>query len=125
MTLFRFMYSPPDFDAAAEFFRDVLGLEVVGAWDDDGRGAIFQAPAAQIEIFAGPPSPDRPHRPASATAPVPVGLAWEVADVDGWVDSLTARGAQIVAPAIDRPWGMRAATVSGPDGVLVTGFELI
>lgn len=125
MSLFRFMYSPPDFDAAATFFGEVLDLDVVASWDDDGRGAIFQAPGAQVEIFAGAPSPDRPHRPGSASAPVPLGLGWEVDDVDGWVTSVEARGADVVSPAADRPWGMRAATVRGPDGALVTGFELL
>ncbi|MDW3212465.1 MAG: VOC family protein [Ilumatobacteraceae bacterium] len=125
MSLFRVMYSPDDFDAAAHFFQEVLGLGVVGSWDDDGRGAIFQAPAAQIEIFGGPASPERPHRPDPAAGPVPIGLAWEVVDVDGWTETVVARGAELVAPPVDRPWGMRAATVCGPDGLLVTGFELI
>jgi catechol 2,3-dioxygenase-like lactoylglutathione lyase family enzyme len=125
VSLFRFMYSPPDFDAAAVFFAEVVGLDVVASWDDDGRGAIFQAPGAQIEIFAGAPSRDRPHRPATAAEPLPVGLAWEVDDVDGWIAAIAGRGGEVVATATDRPWGMRAATVRGPDGALITGFELL
>jgi lactoylglutathione lyase len=131
VSLFRAMYAPADFDRAFAFWNDQCGLEVVGSWEDDGRGAIFQAPGAQVEIFGAAPGagpgladPDRPHRPALLDGPAGVALAWEVDDVDATFAAMIERGAHGVAEPADRPWGMRMATVEGPDGVLVSVFSL-
>lgn len=131
MSLFRAMYAPADFDRAVSFWADQCGLAVVASWDDDGRGAIFQAPGAQVEIFGAAPGTgnssvdaERPHRPPRLTGPAGVALAWEVDDVDATYAAMVARGAQGVAEPADRPWGMRMATVEGPDAVLVSVFSL-
>jgi lactoylglutathione lyase len=131
MSLFRAMYAPTDFDRAAMFWADQCGLAVVASWDDDGRGAIFQAPGAQVEIFGAAPGagngasdPERPHRPPRLTGPAGVAMAWEVDDVDATFAAMVERGAHGVAEPADRPWGMRMATVQGPDAVLVSVFSL-
>lgn len=131
MSLFRAMYAPSDFDRAVTFWAHQCGLAMVASWDDDGRGAIFQAPGAQVEIF-GPASgsdssaadPERPHRPPRLTGPAGVAMAWEVDDVDATFAAMVDRGATGVAEPADRPWGMRMATVRGPDAVLVSVFAL-
>ncbi len=128
MTLFRTMYTPSDFDAAHAFWSDVCALGVVASWDDDsGRGAVFQAPGSQIEIFgARPPEPeprpDHPHQPRRLTGALGAGVAWEVDDVDATFLAMVAKGATAVAEPTDRPWGMRMATIAGPDEVLVSVF---
>lgn len=128
MSLFRTMYTPSDFDAAHDFWSGVCDLGVVTSWDDEtGRGAIFQAPGAQIEIFgtrAPEPGPraDHPHQPARLTGALGAGVAWEVADVDATFDTMAARGVTVLAEPTDRPWGMRMATVAGPDDVIVSVF---
>lgn len=131
MSVFRAMYAPADFDRAARFWGDQCGLAVVDSWDDDGRGAIFQAPGAQIEIFGSAPDapvgvvdPERPHRPPRLTGPAGVAMAWEVDDVDAVFVAMVERGVDPVAEPADRPWGMRMATVGGPDDVLVSVFSL-
>ncbi len=131
MTLFRTMYTPSDFDAAQTFWSDICGLDVVASWDDDsGRGAVFQAPGSQIEIFGShepepEPRPDHPHQPRRLTGALGAGVAWEVDDVDGVVAAMVERGASVHAEPADRPWGMRMATVVGPDEALVSVFTMI
>ncbi|MGB0112964.1 MAG: VOC family protein [Ilumatobacteraceae bacterium] len=126
MTLLRVMFSPTDFGEAVRFFTEIVELDLVASWDDDGRGAIFQAPGAQIELFgSGPADADHPHRPAQPTGSLDVGVAWEVDDVDATATRIIARGAAMISPPTDRPWGMRSTTIAGPDGLLVTLFQLI
>lgn len=130
MTLFRCMYAPVDFDAARAFFGHALALEVVAEWDDDGRGAIFQAPGAQVELFESAPIRDsaaddeRPHRPTPSADEPAMAMAWEVDDVDAAVAAIRERGGVVRSEPADRPWGMRMATIAGPDGVRVSLFRV-
>ena len=117
---FRFMYHPSDYEATVAFYRDLLGFEVLASWDDDGLGTILGGVTGQIELFGGAPA--RSFRPRPAAASVPVGLAWEVDDVDGTAERLTAAGVEIVEEPTDQPWGKRSVTIGAPDGIVVTLF---
>lgn len=129
MAVFRFMYRPQDFEGAVAFYGDTLGLGIVDQWDDDGRGIIFQAPGAQVELFGtgsdGSDSTPRPHRPASPDGSLAAGLAWQIDDADAEHDRLVGLGVPVVAEPENQPWGMRNFTVTGPDGVLITLFQML
>lgn len=126
MIPFRVLLQPSDFAATVSFLSESMELPVVASWTDDGLGAILQSPSgAQIEVFgvgggADPDPADRPHRPPVAQHGIPIGLVWEVADVDDWERRLIERGVEIVSRPADQPWGFRSLSVRGPDGLLVT-----
>jgi predicted enzyme related to lactoylglutathione lyase len=100
----------PDFEAqepaaSAEFYAEVLGLEVVM---DLGWIVTFAAPdnpTAQINVV---------RRDASASVQADVSI--EVDDVDEAHAAAQRRGCDIVRPLTDEPWGVRRFFVRDPTG---------
>ena len=100
----------PDFQAAdplagAEFYAEVLGLELSM---DLGWVANYTAPgnpAAQIIVIS-----------EDASAPVVPDASIEVDDVDAAYAAAQRRGAEIVHPLTDEPWGVRRFFVRDPNG---------
>jgi uncharacterized glyoxalase superfamily protein PhnB len=89
--------------AAAGFYADVLGLEVVM---DQGWIVTYAEPgnrAAQLSVLS-----------ADATAPVVADVSIEVDDVDAAHAAAVARGCEIVHPLTDEPWGVRRFLVREP-----------
>ena len=100
----------PDFTAddpaaAAGFYADVLGMEVVMDMD-------------WVVIVADPANPDAQVLLMSrdATAPVNPDASIEVDDVDAAYAAAVARGCEIVHPLTDEPWGVRRFFVREPTG---------
>lgn len=122
-TPFTLMYRPRDFDGTVAFLRDVIELELVSAWDDDGRGVIFAVGSGRLELFwdADPTTAraGRPHRPVGSLDDLPVSISWQVDDVDATVRRWQARGATVRSAPSDTPWRTRMAVVAGPDGLLL------
>ena len=100
----------PDFQAdepaaSAEFFSEVLGLEIAM---DHGWIITFAAPdnpAAQISVMR-----------QDASAPVAPDASIEVDDVDAAHAAAQRLGCQIVHPLTDEPWGVRRFFVREPNG---------
>ena len=100
----------PDFQAqdpaaGAEFYSEVLGLEVVM---DQGWIVTYAAPdnpAAQISVMR-----------YDATAPVHPDASVEVDDVDAAHAAAQRLGCEIVHPLTDEPWGVRRFFVREPSG---------
>lgn len=116
---FRFAFYAADFDASVRFYRDTLGMRLVGGWDrPDGKGALLSAGGtAVIEIY-GAAQGKTYHGPA----PVAINLALRVgsvAEVDQWYERLRTAGADITAPPTDKPWGHRSFIVVDPDNIPV------
>ncbi len=94
--------------AAAEFYADVLGLEVAM---DLGWVVTVAAPenrAAQLNLMG-----------EDATAPERPAVSIEVDDVDAAYAVAERRGAEIVHPLTDEPWGVRRFFVRDPAGNVV------
>ncbi|MBA2337435.1 MAG: VOC family protein [Acidimicrobiia bacterium] len=72
-------FAVPDIDAARDFYRDTLGLEIS---DQDGMLGIQLPRGGEVLVY---PKPD--HAPATYTV-----LNLDVSDIDAAVDELTARG---------------------------------
>lgn len=123
-----FMIRPSDYDAAVAFLRDVIGLETVTTWDDDGRGTILTIGTARIEMFwdADPTAAaeQRLHRPTSVSGELPASIGWQIDDVDTAVEGWRRAGATVIAPPADTPWGTRMAVVAGPDGLRLCPFSI-
>ena len=115
-----------DFDAAREFYVDVLGLEVVEEWDEPGdRGCIvgFGSGGGLLEILA--PNPAHPKHREAFEVPVvndKIELQIRVADVDVWAEQLSGSVPFEEGP-VTRPWGNRYLWVRDPDGVRVALFQ--
>ncbi|MBA2350126.1 MAG: VOC family protein [Solirubrobacterales bacterium] len=95
----------PDPAAGADFYADVLGLELVM---DQGWIVTYADPAnpaAQLSVMSH-----------DATAPVVPDASIEVDDVDAAHRAAVARGAEIVHPLTDEPWGVRRFFVREPGG---------
>jgi predicted enzyme related to lactoylglutathione lyase len=100
----------PDFQASdptapAEFYAEVLGLEVVM---DQGWVVTYAAPdnpSAQINLMR-----------EDASAPVVPDASIEVDDVDAAYETAQRMGSEIVHPLTDEPWGVRRFFVRDPNG---------
>ena len=94
------------------FYVDVLGLHVVM---DMGWIVTLAAPGnpkLQISLMS-----------EDATAPVVPVASIEVDDVDAAYALAVERGAEIVHPLTDEPWGVRRFFVRDPDGHVVNVLE--
>lgn len=115
MKEFRYYYFTPRYDDAVVFYRDLLGLEVVKAWDrgPDERGTIFLSPngVGLLEVEAGQPS-----GPAG-------GIYIEMEDVDGWYEKVTSRGVTIAQPLGDTSYGHRQFRIVDPAGLEIGFFS--
>jgi predicted enzyme related to lactoylglutathione lyase len=100
----------PDFQAtdpsaAAEFYGEVLGLEVVMDLDWIVTYAARDNPSAQISVMR-----------EEASAPVVPDASIEVDDVDAAYEAAQRLGSEIVHPLTDEPWGVRRFFVRDPNG---------
>lgn len=117
MPEFRVVFVSRDYEATSGFFTDVMGLQVLHSFEEGGKGMILEAADGQIEIFA--PGDDPPD-PVSGAA-----LAWEVPDADAEHDRLITAGAKILRPPQTQPWGHKSFVVEGPDGWILTLFQIV
>jgi catechol 2,3-dioxygenase-like lactoylglutathione lyase family enzyme len=102
----RLVVTTDDYDAALRFYRDVLGLNELGAFSsEDGRVTILEAGRATLELT------DPRH--AAFIDEVEVGrrvaghirVAFEVDDATEVTRRLDGAGATIVAEPTRTPWG--------------------
>ena len=111
-----------NFTEMLQFYRDILGMSVVTAWDEPGNQGALLSPGervgtAVIEVLAlvDEAKPD--------AKPENVVLSIEVASVDGWHDQLVASGVAIPRSLEDAPWGHRSFGVDDPDGFRVWFYQ--
>jgi predicted enzyme related to lactoylglutathione lyase len=115
---FRFVCHVVDFETTISFYRDALGLEIVGGWDRgaDDRGMLFKAASGIIEIL-------RTHQ----NDPPPTG-AWlliEVSDITELYQRVRQMGLTLREELFDTPWGHRRFVVADPNGVNLAFFSYI
>ena len=99
------VFQSDDPTGSAQFYAEVLGLEVVM---DLGWIVTYAAPdnrVAQISAMR-----------EDATAPVPPDASIEVDDVDAAHAAAARMGCEIVHPLTDEPWGVRRFFVRDPSG---------
>lgn len=91
--------------AAAAFYGQVLGLQPVMDHGWIVTLADPDHPAVQLSLMT-----------QDATAPVVPNVSVEVDDVNACRAAAVQRGAEIVHPLTDEPWGVRRFFVRDPDG---------
>ena len=120
----RLVVTAADYDEALAFYRDVLGLKQLAAFDDGaGHVTILDAGRATLELS------DVPH--AEHIDAVEVGrrvaghirVAFEVPDAADTTDRLVAAGATLIAPPTPTPWRSLNSRLDGPGGLQLTLFQ--
>ena len=99
-----------------EFYRDILGLEVVASDDVSFAFRMDGQDFALVQIAAGVDmlnkgvlgSPERANRRVMMCA--------DVDDVDAVFTDLITRGVLFIKPPIDQHWGWRTAYFADPEG---------
>ena len=116
-----------DQDAALEFYRDVLGLEVRTdeTIENDYRW-LTVGPAEQPEVEIGlsrigPPVPPTDHEALEALLAKGslLGIIFEVPDVDAKFDQVRAAGAEVMQEPVDQYYGVRDCAFRDPSGNMI------
>lgn len=101
-----------DVAASAAFYEGVLGFERESEYGGDVglRLPVASNAEASVSFYL---------HPGEAPEPADLGT-FQVADVDAVIEELRAAGMTIVSEPADTPWGVREATISDPDGHVLT-----
>ena len=115
---FRVVFTAADYDRTVAWFTDVIGLAVLRSFEEGGRGTILLAADGQIEVFAH----DAPGAPPAVAG---AALAWQIDDADAEHRRLSDAGASLQGEPTTQPWGHKSFRVDGPDGWVITLFEVL
>ena len=120
----RMVVTVDDYDGAIRFYGETLGLAVGEEWDtDEGRGTIFEAGKATLEIFDRAQKQSNDLLEAGRLVPGDVRIALRVEDVDATFHHAVVEGAPLMSHPIDAPWGDRIARMQSPHGMQLTLFS--
>ncbi|MCA9925327.1 MAG: VOC family protein [Anaerolineales bacterium] len=120
---FRVALTTDNFERAVAFYRDGLGLDPDELWTDNGRGQLFGAGEASLEIF----DPDY----AAGVDQIEVGervsgqirFAFEVPDVRAATEQALRYGAILVHEPVLTPWNDLNVRLRSPEGLQITLFQ--
>ena len=104
-----------DVDVAKRFYQEVFALPIV--YEDD-NSAVFDFGQILINLLKAAEAPVliEPAAVARREAGSRFVLTIPVDDVDTLCAELAARGVELLNGPMDRPWGIRTASFSDPDG---------
>lgn len=104
-----------DLNAAKAFYRRVFDLPI--AFEDE-NSAVFNFANTLINLLAVDAAGElvEPAKPVGADAGARLQFTLLVDDVDAACADLATRGVSLLNGPIDRPWGLRTACFSDPDG---------
>jgi catechol 2,3-dioxygenase-like lactoylglutathione lyase family enzyme len=114
-TRFRAMIRAYDLERSLEFYKDMLGLEVITSWEHDGGGVLLDAAGGVVELLGKPPAMKMRGGWDFIPPTAKIDLILEVPDVDAWYSTLVARGVEPQSEPQDAPWGGRSFVVLDPD----------
>jgi len=109
-----------DVPRSVAFYRDVMGFDFQGWWDEGRKAYVSAPPAGHARDFAELCAGDlvlhlhvaEIERGADAAASI---LHVKVEDADAYYEQVTARGGRFDGPR-DQVWGWRQFYVRDPDG---------
>lgn len=115
-----------DKDIALTFYRDALGLELVG---DVERGGSFWAtlslpdqPGVNIVLsdpYGGRSTDDGDALARLMTKGALNGVSFAVSDLEETFEKVRASGAEVMQEPMDQPWGARDCAFRDPSGNMV------
>jgi NAD(P)-dependent dehydrogenase (short-subunit alcohol dehydrogenase family) len=113
-----------DFDGTTALYADALGLSAIEGWDElEGRGAIFAAGRATIEVVDRAQAELIDQVEAGERVSGPVRLALRVPDVEAAASSLSEHGAETLSGPVSTPWGDFNQRLRTPEGLQITLFQ--
>jgi uncharacterized glyoxalase superfamily protein PhnB len=102
-----------DLDAAVQYYRDVLGFDVVDRGIEGWRWFVL----GPLSIMAGHCSDEVPAMEINNHATI---LRIEIDDVNTYYTACKTAGAAFFNEIVDRPWGFREFTVHTNEGHRIT-----
>jgi catechol 2,3-dioxygenase-like lactoylglutathione lyase family enzyme len=122
----RLVVTAPDYDEALRFYRDVLGLPEIGAFDDGGgRVSILDAGRATLELSDVPHAEHIDRLEVGRRVAGHIRVAFEVPDAAAATARLVAGGATLVAAPVETPWRSLNARLEAPAGLQLTLFQAL
>ncbi|MBI5668855.1 MAG: VOC family protein [Chloroflexi bacterium] len=122
---FRVALTAADFDRLIAFYRDGLGLEPGDLWTDNGRGQIFSAGRAMLEVLDPTHAASVDRIEVGQPVSGPIRFAFEVPDVAAALERALQYGATLVHEPVLTPWNHLNARVQSPDGLQITLFQVM
>ena len=120
----RLVVTVEDYDGALRFYRDVLGLPEIGAFDDGaGRVSILDAGRATLELSDVPHAEHIDEREVGRRVAGQLRVALKVADAAEATDRLVAGGATLIAAPRPTPWGSLNSRLDAPGALQLTLFQ--
>jgi predicted enzyme related to lactoylglutathione lyase len=120
----RLVVTVEDYESALRFYRDVLGLEEIGAFDDGaGRVSILDAGRATLELSDVPHAEHIDALEVGRRVAGQVRIALKVADAEAATDRLVAGGATLLAAPRPTPWGSLNSRLDAPGALQLTLFQ--
>jgi hypothetical protein len=107
------------------FYRDGLELDPGELWTEHGRGQIFYAGRATLEIFDEGHAAEVDELEVGHRVSGPIRFAFQVPDVHAALERALVYGAELVHAPVLMPWNDYNARVIAPDGLQVTLFQVM
>jgi catechol 2,3-dioxygenase-like lactoylglutathione lyase family enzyme len=115
-----------NYEEALAFYRDVLGLPVVEAFDQpEGSGVVLDAGRATLELLSTGQAALVDGVEVGSRVAGPVRLAMEVGDSAATARALVTGGAELVGGPVVTPWSHRNVRLRAPDGMQLTLFSVV
>jgi catechol 2,3-dioxygenase-like lactoylglutathione lyase family enzyme len=121
---FRVALTTEDFDGAVAFYRDGLGLDPGELWTDNGRGQMFLAGRATLEIFDPAYAASVDQIEVGERVSGQIRFAFEVPDVHIALERALKYGATLVHEPVLTPWNDLNARLQSPDGLQITLYQV-
>ncbi|HEU4793312.1 MAG TPA: VOC family protein [Nitrolancea sp.] len=122
----RVVLTVDDYHKAVRFYRDVLGLRLLEAFDlQPGEGAILDAGRATLEIISQDHADFVDEIEVGKRVPSAARLAFHVDDSTSTADALVMAGAERLSDPVTTPWKHRNVRLRAPDGMQLTLFTVL
>lgn len=121
---FRIALTSDDYNAAIAFYRDGLGLDPGDVWSEIGKGQMFFAGRAVLEIFDMSYARSVDEIEVGQKISGQIRFAFQVDDVYTAVERALKYGATLVHEPVLTPWNDLNARIQSPEGMQITLFEV-
>jgi catechol 2,3-dioxygenase-like lactoylglutathione lyase family enzyme len=122
---FRVALTTDDFERAVAFYRDGLGLDSGELWTDNGRGQLFWAGKASLEIFDPDYAANVDQIEVGERVSGQIRFAFEVPDVREAMERALKYGATLVHEPVLTPWQDLNVRLRSPEGLQITLFQSV
>lgn len=122
---FRVAITVEAWERAVAFYRDGLGLDPGELWTENGRGQMFLAGRASLEIFDDDYAAGVDELEVGQRVSGPIRFAFQVDDVRAAVKRAIEYGASLVHEPTLTPWNDLNARIQSPEGQQITLYQVM